>query len=334
MSCFKNKALDEYMRPAADNHAASRVRLLEVSREEAGQRIDNFLSRHLKGVPRSKIYRILRRGEVRVNSGRIPPSYRMKAGDRVRIPPVRVSATRPVSVPGNRLADIEARVVFENPRLLVINKPAGIAVHGGSGISHGIIEILRARRPEAPYLELVHRLDRETSGCLIIAKRRSALRALHAQLRNGQMTKRYLALVRGRWTGGRRRVTEALQKNQLQGGERVVRIRADGKPAETVFRPVSVYDIASLLEVDLHTGRTHQIRVHAAHIDHPLAGDTRYGDPGFNRTMKTLGLHRLFLHAHLIEFTDTESGEVLTVSTPLDGELKRVLDNLERKIDD
>ncbi|UCC55745.1 MAG: 23S rRNA pseudouridine(955/2504/2580) synthase RluC [Gammaproteobacteria bacterium] len=322
------------MSSAADKQVTSQVRLIEVTREEAGQRIDNFLSRHLKGVPRSKIYRILRRGEVRVNSGRIPPSYKIKAGDRVRIPPVRVATEQPATVAGNWLADIEARVVFENPRLLVIDKPSGIAVHGGSGISHGIIEVLRARRPDAPYLELVHRLDRDTSGCLIIAKRRSTLRALHAQLRDGQMTKRYLALVRGRWTDGRRRVTEALKKNRLQGGERVVRIEADGKPAETVFRPVSVYDVASLVEVDLHTGRTHQIRVHAAHIDYPLAGDSRYGDAEFNRTMKTLGLRRLFLHAHLIEFTDPAGGEVLTVSTPLDDELKRVLDKLERKIDE
>ena len=334
MPCFKNKALTIDMGSAADTQAVSQVRLVEVTREEAGQRIDNFLSRHLKGVPRSKIYRILRRGEVRVNSGRIPPGYKLEAGDRVRIPPVRVAAGLPPTVPGHWLPDIEARVVFENARLLVIDKPSGFAVHGGSGISHGIIEVLRARRPDAPYLELVHRLDRDTSGCLIIAKRRSALRALHEQLRNGQMTKRYLALVRGRWTDGRRRVTAALKKHRLQGGERVVRVDADGKSAETVFRPVSVHDVASLVEVDLHTGRTHQIRVHAAHIDYPLAGDPRYGDPEFNRTMKTLGLRRLFLHAHLIEFTEPASDEVLTVSTPLDDELKRVLDNLERQADD
>jgi 23S rRNA pseudouridine955/2504/2580 synthase len=316
------------METAADKQTPQ-VRLVEVSREDAGQRIDNFLSRHLKGVPRSMIYRILRRGEVRVNSGRIQPRYKVKAGDRVRIPPVRVAAGRPAALPGNRLPDIESRIIFENARLLVIDKPAGMAVHGGSGISHGIIETLRARRPDAPYLELVHRLDRDTSGCLIIAKRRSALRSLHEQLRKGQMTKRYLALVRGRWTGGRRRVTAALEKNRLQGGERVVKVAAGGKSAETVFRPVTVYDVASLLEVDLYTGRTHQIRVHAAHIDYPLAGDTRYGDSEFNRTMKTLGLRRLFLHAHLLEFTEPASDEVLTLSTPLGDELKQVLDNLE-----
>jgi 23S rRNA pseudouridine955/2504/2580 synthase len=218
--------------------------------------------------------------------------------------------------------------------LLVIDKPSGMAVHGGSGISHGIIETLRARRPDAPYLELVHRLDRDTSGCLIIAKRRSALRILHEQLRNGEMMKRYLALVRGRWTVGRSRVTAALAKNRLQGGERVVKVDAGGKSAETVFHPVTVHDVASLVEVDLHTGRTHQIRVHAAHIDYPIAGDTRYGDPEFNRIMKTLGLRRLFLHAHMLEFNEPASAEVLTVSTPLGDDLKQVLDNLERHSDD
>ena len=328
MPVLKNNALTFDMVTAADKQTPQ-VRLVEVSREDAGQRIDNFLSRHLKGVPRSMIYRILRRGEVRVNSGRIQPRYKVKAGDRVRIPPVRVAEGRPAAPPANRLADIESRIVFENARLLVIDKPSGMAVHGGSGISYGIIETLRARRPDAPYLELVHRLDRDTSGCLIIAKRRSALRSLHEQLRNGQMTKRYLALVRGRWTGGRRRVTAALAKNRLQGGERVVKVDADGKSAETVFRPVTVHDVASLVEVDLYTGRTHQIRVHAAHIDYPLAGDARYGDPEFNRAMKTLGLRRLFLHAQLLEFTDPASAEVLTVSTPLGDDLKQVLDNLE-----
>lgn len=321
------------MESAADKQSPQ-VRLVEVSREDAGQRIDNFLSRHLKGVPRSKIYRILRRGEVRVNSGRIQPRYKVKAGDRVRIPPVRVAAGPPAALPGHRLADIESCIVFENARLLVIDKPSGMAVHGGSGIRYGVIETLRARRPNAPYLELVHRLDRDTSGCLIIAKRRSALRALHEQLRAGQITKRYLALVRGRWTNGRRRVTAALAKNRLQGGERVVKVDADGKSAVTVFRPVSVYAAASLVEVDLHTGRTHQIRVHAAHIGYPLAGDTRYGDSEFNRAMKTLGLRRLFLHAQLLEFTEPASDEVLTVSTPLGDELKQVLDNLETEAGD
>lgn len=308
-----------------------KVRQVQVDREEAGQRIDNFLSRHLKGVPRSVIYRILRRGEVRVNSGRIQPAYRVKAGDTVRIPPLRVAPERAKPGPGKWSAGFEERILFENPRLLVIDKPAGIAVHGGSGISQGLIEALRALRPAAPYLELVHRLDRETSGCLIIAKRRSALRALHEQLRAGRMHKHYLALVRGRWMDGSRSIKAALKKNRLQGGERVVKVAAEGRAAETRFRPVAVYDLASLLEIELKTGRTHQIRVHASHIDYPLAGDSKYGDPAFNRIMKANGLRRLFLHAHMIEFTDPGDGEPVTVSAPLGDELKQVLDSLETR---
>ena len=269
--------------------SVSRVRLVSVSAEEAGERIDNFLSRHLKGVPRSHIYRILRRGEVRVNRGRIPPRYKVQAGDTVRIPPVRLQPTRTRVPPPERLAEITGQVLFENSRVLVLNKPAGIAVHGGSGLSYGVIEALRALHPEAPYLELVHRLDRDTSGCLMIARRRSALRELHAQLREGRVTKHYLALVRGVLQGAQR-VDAPLRKNRLQGGERIVRVQADGKPAATVFRPVSRHRETTLVEAILETGRTHQIRVHAAHIDHPLAGDEKYGDAQFNRRMKEHGL--------------------------------------------
>ncbi|MDH3526325.1 MAG: 23S rRNA pseudouridine(955/2504/2580) synthase RluC [Gammaproteobacteria bacterium] len=308
-----------------------KVRHVDVGAEEAGQRIDNFLARHLKGVPRSVIYRVLRRGEVRVNSGRKRPQYKLKAGDIVRIPPLRVASGRQTT-PGIGLPRIEDTIVFENSRLLVIDKPSGFAVHGGSGISHGVIEALRAQRPQAPYLELVHRLDRDTSGCLLIAKRRSALRALHEQLRLGLMHKRYLALLRGDWSGGPRRVQAALRKNQLQGGERVVRIDADGKQAETIFHPVSDHGVASLVDIELKTGRTHQIRVHAAHIGQPLAGDEKYGDPDFNRRMKAYGLRRLFLHAHMIEFTDPGSDDVINVSVPLPDELKRVLDTLDAAV--
>ena len=217
---------------------ASRVRQVSVSAEEAGQRIDNFLSRHLKGVPRSHIYRILRRGEVRVNRGRIRPHYKVQAGDTVRIPPLRLEPVRERVLSPERLPAIAGHILFENDRLLVLNKPAGIAVHGGSGLSYGVIEALRALHPEAPYLELVHRLDRETSGCLMIARRRSALRDLHSQLREGRVIKHYLALVRG-VLESTRRVDAPLRKNQLQGGERIVRVQADGKPAATVFRLLS-----------------------------------------------------------------------------------------------
>ncbi len=307
---------------------ASQVRQVSVSAEEAGQRIDNFLSRYLKGVPRSHIYRILRRGEVRVNRGRIRPQYKLRTGDRVRIPPVRLEPARKRVLSPERLPAIAGRILFENSRLLVLDKPAGIAVHGGSGLSFGVIEALRALHPEAPYLELVHRLDRETSGCLMIARRRSALRDLHSQLREGRVTKHYLALVRGGLDSACR-VDAPLSKNRLQGGERIVRVQADGKPAATVFRPLSRHGDATLVEAVLETGRTHQIRVHAAHIGHPLAGDDKYGDAQFNRDMKAHGLRRMFLHAHMLEFTDPASGEPVNVSAPLDAELKGVLDSLE-----
>jgi len=307
----------------------TQVRLVTVAPDEAGQRIDNFLARHLKGVPPSHVYRILRRGEVRVNSGRIRAQYKVKAGDKVRIPPVRMTPEPEKTLPAKRLLAIEDRILFENSHLLVIDKPAGVAVHGGSGISHGIIEALRAVRADAPYLELVHRLDRDTSGCLIVAKRRSALRALHEQLRAGTMNKRYLALVRGPWQGTSRSVMASLRKNQLQGGERMVRVDEAGKEALSRFHPLSTHGSATLVEVELKTGRTHQIRVHAAHIGHPLAGDVKYGDVDFNRHMKHFGLRRLFLHAHRIEFNDPSSERVVSVTAPLCQELQAVLDNLD-----
>ena len=306
-----------------------KVRLVSVTDEDAGQRIDNFLARHLKGVPKSFIYRILRRGEVRVNSGRIKAQYKICAGDRVRIPPVRVSPEKIIPSAAAKI-DWEGRILFENNRVLVLNKPSGIAVHGGSGLSFGVIEALRASRPQAPFLELAHRLDRETSGCLVIAKRRSFLRLFHEQLRNGEVVKQYLALLAGRWSGGKQTVNVPLRKNQLKGGERMVVVDEEaGKKALTIIRPVSRFSVATLAEVDLKTGRTHQIRVHAAHLGHPLAGDEKYGDPAFNRSLRTRGLRRLFLHAHRLEFADSEAGEPVSVSAPLDANLKAVLDSLE-----
>jgi len=302
------------------------VRTVRVGPEQADQRIDNFLMRELKGVPRSRIYRILRRGEVRVNGGRIGPTYRLRRGDQVRIPPVRTAAP---GGPARPRPELEGAVLYEDERLLAVNKPPGMAVHGGSGISQGVIEALRAARPKAPYLELVHRLDRETSGCLLVAKKRSELRTLHALLREGGMDKRYLTLVRGCWQGGERTVRAALRKNQLRGGERMVRVDEQGKEAETRFRPLAVFNDATLLEVELGTGRTHQIRVHAAHIGHPIAGDRKYGDEAFNRRLRELGLKRLFLHAHSLAFTDPDRGRSVHVSAPLSADLRRVLDALE-----
>ncbi|MDH3971124.1 MAG: RluA family pseudouridine synthase, partial [Gammaproteobacteria bacterium] len=240
--------------------------------------------------------------------------------------PVRVSESKPGQVPG---IDLEQHILFENPRLLVINKPPGIAVHGGSGLSYGIIEALRAGRATAPYLELGHRLDRETSGCLVIAKRRSFLRAFHEQLQQGQVKKLYLALVDGQWQGSKRTVDVPLRKNQLRGGERMVSVDPEGKRAISIFRPVSVYQDSSLVEVELKTGRTHQIRVHGQHIGHPLAGDQKYGDEQFNRSMRAVGLRRMLLHAHMIEFVDPYDDQVITVSSPLDENARAVLGHLE-----
>ena len=304
-----------------------KVRQVSVSADEAGQRIDNFLARHLKGVPKSHIYRIIRRGEVRVNSGRKRAQYKVCAGDTVRIPPVRVSAAPAVKVrPGRGLED---RILYENSRCLVLNKPSGMAVHGGSGLSYGVIEAMRAGRPEAPYLELAHRLDRGTSGCLVLAKRRSFLRAFQQQLRDGVVVKRYLALLSGAWAGGRQTVTAPLRKNLLRGGERMVSVDESGKQAISVFNPLTRFRDATLVEVELKTGRTHQIRVHAAHIGHPLAADEKYGDPAFNQTMKALGLRRMWLHAHYLEFMEAAEGEQIAVSAPLGDELKAVIDRLE-----
>lgn len=310
--------------------AQHRVQTLQIGGDQAGQRIDNFLLTRLKGAPRSLIYRILRRGEVRVNRGRVRPSYRLAAGDSIRIPPLRLAEAGPAPRPEERvLRRIEASILYEDARLLVIDKPSGIAVHGGSGISYGVIEALRALRPAAPFLELAHRLDRDTSGCLLIAKRRSALRRLHALLREGGVEKRYLALVCGAWEGGAHTVDAPLRKNVLSSGERMVRVSADGKAARTAFSPVRRFPEATLLEVLLHTGRTHQIRVHAAHVGHPLAGDEKYGDAACNARLRELGLRRLFLHARSLRFEMPEDGQQVDVTAPLEPALAALLERLE-----
>jgi 23S rRNA pseudouridine955/2504/2580 synthase len=301
----------------------SQVQHMEVDAQHAGQRIDNFLITHLKGVPRSHIYRLLRRGEVRVNSGRVKAAYRLQAGDRLRIAPVR-REVREAAVGPAGLGWLEARILFEDESLLVLDKPAGMAVHGGSGQSYGLIEALRALRPRAD-LELVHRLDRETSGCLLVSKRRSLLRALHEMLREGRVQKRYVALVEGPWRGGSRTVEAALQKNVLRSGERVVRTSPEGKTARSVFYPVRRVRRATLMHVALLTGRTHQIRVHASHIGHPVAGDDKYGSAPFNAALKAHGLKRLFLHADRVAFRRPDVGESVEFCTPLPEDLGRVL---------
>jgi 23S rRNA pseudouridine955/2504/2580 synthase len=318
---------------AMENAEKPAVRWMDISAEQAGQRIDNYLLRILKGVPKSRIYRLLRKGEVRVNKGRIRPEYRLQSGDQVRIPPVRV-ATSGASEPGRQAsATLADSILYEDDRLLVLNKPAGMAVHGGSGLGYGVIEALRALRPKAPYLELVHRLDRATSGCLMVAKRRSELRMLHDLLRNGGVEKRYLLLAQGDWSQGPFRIDAALRKNQVRGGERIVRVDPEGKTALTKFRFLEAYPGASLMEAELKTARTHQIRVHAAHAGHPLAGDEKYGAEAFNRCMRGLGLKRMFLHAHYVAFEDRERERSIEVSAPLGADLRKLVQQLENTPD-
>ena len=303
--------------------------MVEVDEGAAGQRIDNYLLKHLKGVPKTRVYRILRKGEVRVNKKRIKPDYRLALGDVIRIPPVRVSDKPESAKPGDRVLKlINESILYEDDGLLVLNKPSGLAVHGGSGLSYGVIEGLRALRPEARFLELAHRLDRDTSGCLVVAKKRSVLRAFHTLLREGGMDKLYLALVKGCWKGGGKRIDAPLRKNELKSGERVVRVSQDGKPSLSIFTPVTIYKECSLMRVKLVTGRTHQVRVHAQYSGHPIAGDDKYGDDEFNRMMSTHGLKRLFLHAAELHFTLPEHGTV-HVEAPLDDNLQKLLNSLE-----
>lgn len=315
------------MPPAQD--ASRTVRHVRAGPGDSGQRIDNFLTRTLKGVPRSHVYRLLRKGEVRVNGRRAKPEQRLEEGDEVRLPPVRAAEReRGPSVPDRLLDEVRSRILFEDARILALDKPAGLAVHGGSGLSFGVIEALRASRPRAE-LELVHRLDKDTSGVLLVAKDRASLRLLHAALRDGQVGKTYLALLKGRWTLGRKTIDLPLKTNIRQGGERMVKVDIEGRDSASTFRPVRRFDSrATLVEVDIHTGRTHQIRVHAAYAGHPVAGDEKYGDREFNAVMKALDLRRMFLHAHRIEFTWPDDGRRCRIEAPLPKDLQEVLDRL------
>jgi 23S rRNA pseudouridine955/2504/2580 synthase len=298
-----------------------------VTADESGQRIDNFLMRHFKTVPRSRVYRLLRKGEVRVNRKRVDAEYRIQAGDEVRLPPVRIEADTQPGRPSSSLLElIEGAVIFQDRHLLVIDKPAGVAVHGGSGMSFGVIETLRASRPRET-LELVHRLDRDTSGCLLVARDRSTLTALHALIRNGGMHKTYLALVAGSWQLGTKRIDAPLATDNRQHGERHVRVAEAGKDSVSVFKPVQFFgSLATLMEVDIPTGRTHQIRVHASFAGHPLLGDDKYGDRVRNADLKSHGLKRTFLHAQSVAFDWPGSGVPFHVSAPLPKELAAVLD--------
>jgi 23S rRNA pseudouridine955/2504/2580 synthase len=327
------------MSPDSSSAGRTEVRKELIGAEDAGVRVDKVLARLLPGVPLTRIFRLLRQGEVRLNGKRVSGEVRVAEGDVLRVPPVRLEV--PAASAGDsprvsaRLAEqVQKAILHQDERLLVVNKPAGIAVHGGSGISAGVIEALRAARPDET-LELVHRLDRDTSGCLLIARKRSMLRSLHALLREDSagdsegFDKRYLVLVRGKWELGRKRIEAPLRTDTRVGGERTVKVDTSGKEAASEFRVVQFFgNLATLLEVRLFTGRTHQIRVHAAYTGHPVAGDEKYGERDFNRQLQAFGLKRLFLHAHSISFEDPDGRGLVSVSAPLPQELHQVVDAL------
>lgn len=298
---------------------------MEIGSEASGQRVDNFLLRQCKGVPKSHIYRILRSGEVRVNSGRVDATYRLREGDRVRIPPLRLGAKAAPSKPPK----IDLPLLYEDEGLIAADKPAGLAVHGGSGISYGVIEQLRAARPETKFLELVHRLDRDTSGLLLLAKKRSVLTAMHELIRGGRMDKRYLVLVRGKWPSGKRHVKLKLQRYVTGAGERRVSVDDAGREAHTVFELERACGAYSLLQAQLKTGRTHQIRVHLAHLGFPIVGDDKYGDFDLNKRLARQDLKRMFLHAWKLVFVQPLSGDRLRLEAPLPRELENFISKLD-----
>ena len=300
----------------------------QIGEETGGQRIDNYLVKLLKGVPKSHVYRILRSGEVRVNGGRAKPDYRVRSGDELRIPPVRVAERTPRAAPPPDAA-LERAILLEDACLLALNKPSGLAVHGGSGISFGVIEQLRSQRPQARFLELVHRLDRDTSGVLLLAKKRSALTALHTELREGRVKKYYTVLVKGRWPNRKQSVRLNLHKYLLSSGERRVAVQADGQESHTVFELQQALGEFSLLRAELKTGRTHQIRVHLAHLGFPIAGDDKYGDFALNKELARKGLKRMFLHAASMSFRHPAGGGTLTVDAPLPAELQSFMRSLK-----
>lgn len=310
-----------------------KVQLVTIDEDHLEQRIDNFLMTKLKGIPKSMIYRIIRKGEVRVNKKRIKPEYKLQYDDIVRIPPVRISKSSDRAGPNanlTKVSQLEERILYEDKWIIAINKPAGIAVHGGSGVDFGIIEAMRSLRPQQKFLELAHRLDKDTSGVLLIAKKRSALKHLHDQLRYKKMQKDYQALVRGSWQA-RDKVSKApLLKITLKSGERIVRVNREGKECETRFKILQRFEGATLVQASPMTGRTHQIRVHCQHMGHPIACDEKYSEQKFDNSMRSLGLNRLFLHAAQLRFTHPASEEVMIVKAPLDESLTNLLAKLTR----
>jgi len=309
----------------------SKVQVIEIKEDQDGQRLDNWLLRQINGAPKSLIYRIIRKGEVRVNKGRKKANYRLCAGDLVRIPPLRIETeTEKKSLPQSLMHEIKASILLDNQHCLVINKPAGLAVHGGSGLHFGVIDVVKALFPDQEYLELVHRLDRETSGCLMLAKSRKALIFLHEQIKAGTVIKKYMAGLAGNWQGGKKTVKAPLKKNSMQGGERMVEVDEAGKAAISHFRPIQHYRNLTLVEVEIETGRTHQIRVHAAHEGHPVAGDKKYGEREYNKWIREQGLNRMFLHAYWLEFMLPGGAEPMQITTPLPSALQNILNTLEQ----
>ncbi|HGJ5877258.1 MAG TPA: 23S rRNA pseudouridine(955/2504/2580) synthase RluC [Arsenophonus sp.] len=311
----------------------NQVQFVTIDNDQAGQRIDNFLLTRLKGVPKSLIYRIIRKGEVRINSARIKPEYKIHAGDLVRIPPIRLEEKQQniISAKLDKVALLADCILYEDEHLLVLNKPSGMAVHGGSGVKFGVIEALRVLRSEVRFLKLVHRLDRDTSGVLLLSKKRSALRALHQQLRLKQMQKEYLALVKGQWPSHIKVIQAPLLKNILQSGERIVEVANDGKCAETHFKIEERFSAATLVKASPITGRTHQLRVHTQYVKHPIACDNRYGDHQFDQQLGFTGLKRLFLHASSLMFIHPDTTEKLTFRAPLDEQLTVCLKILRKQ---
>ncbi|OBT32560.1 23S rRNA pseudouridine(955/2504/2580) synthase RluC [Vibrio splendidus] len=308
----------------------TQVQFVDIDEDMAGQRIDNFLRNQLKNIPKSMIYRIVRKGEVRVNKKRIKAEYKLKAGDLVRIPPVTIEEKTEENVPStklNKVSELEQCIIYEDDHMLILNKPSGTAVHGGSGLKFGAIEALRALRPDARFLELVHRIDRDTSGILLVAKKRSALRHLQAQFREKTVQKYYFALVMGEWKNSCKVVNAPLLKNEVNS---IVRVNPNGKASETRFKVLEKFQDATLVQASPITGRTHQIRVHAQYTGHPIAWDDRYGDRRFDAYTGKVGLNRLFLHAANIKFIHPGSEEKMDISAPMEKRLERALTGLRK----
>ena len=318
---------------SVDNIKKNPVQFIDISAAQAGQRIDNFLLTLQKGVPKSRIYKAIRKGEVRVNKGRIKQTYKIQAGDSIRIPPLHTSEKSVSNFVGDRLKQqLTECILFEDGDLLALNKPPGLAVHAGTNIEQGIIEALRIIRSDQPYLELVHRLDRDTSGCLLLAKNRNALLNLQQQMIQHDIDKRYLTLLKGRFNSEEKLVEQPLLKNVVSSGERMVQVNAEGKYAKTIFISIERFSQAQLTEVILFTGRTHQIRVHSLFLEHPVAGDDKYGYRSFNKEMKKMGLKRLFLHSWKLGIKHPTTGEKLPLEAPLPTQLQNVVDKLRAQL--